>query len=477
MSLENFAGFGAEGAFGPLPIDLKPSCGASEVTDVQWNLPSHMRRAEFTELQPNSVNLDSESHLINSHHASAVVAASAGNLLHTLTGHPGHHTHPHHHQLTTGHPHQAPHHHHHHHHLTARHLPHYHTHSVHQPLSSHHVQYAITGATGVTGASTVSSLHSSLTANGNSNSQSLNQQQHSNSGGGNTNVHSSNINNCNSSSNVNNSNGSGNNSSSASNGSNGSKSSSNGNLNQLHSPMSGEDILNDESLIHLSVRELNKKLHGFPRDEIQRLKQKRRTLKNRGYAQNCRTKRLAHRHELELQNRSLQNELSRLRRLYEEISNERDFYREQYLRSQVESSSGPPSNNGNNNGAQHAPSSLGSFMTSSHLPLSVNTGHHISQHASHHGHNNASHGAGAMTPGTTNLHAPHSPVNHDRSVVSTTTPNARDIEVTNGTNVNSNSNNNNNNATGAHASSGQTRSSISSGSSGTGSPSSPDYYM
>ena len=47
-------------------------------------------------------------------------------------------------------------------------------------------------------------------------------------------------------------------------------------------------FIDDRALIELSVRELNKRLHGKPKDIIQKLKQKRRTLKNRGYAQNCR---------------------------------------------------------------------------------------------------------------------------------------------------------------------------------------------
>ncbi|KAH8020003.1 hypothetical protein HPB51_023878 [Rhipicephalus microplus] len=94
-------------------------------------------------------------------------------------------------------------------------------------------------------------------------------------------------------------------------------------------PMPMRDILDDEQLISLSVRELNKRLHGFPREEVVRLKQKRRTLKNRGYAQNCRTKRLAQRHELESRNRILQAEANRLRQELERACQERDFYKQQ----------------------------------------------------------------------------------------------------------------------------------------------------
>ncbi|KAG8233650.1 hypothetical protein J437_LFUL013696 [Ladona fulva] len=89
-------------------------------------------------------------------------------------------------------------------------------------------------------------------------------------------------------------------------------------------------FLNDDLLMSLSVRELNKRLHGCPRDEVVRLKQKRRTLKNRGYAQNCRSKRLAQRHELETQNRSLQAELTRIRMELGRVAQERDMFRQRY---------------------------------------------------------------------------------------------------------------------------------------------------
>ncbi|XP_013776170.1 transcription factor MafB-like [Limulus polyphemus] len=88
-------------------------------------------------------------------------------------------------------------------------------------------------------------------------------------------------------------------------------------------------LLEDDILTTLTVRELNKRLHGYPREEVVRLKQKRRTLKNRGYAQNCRNKRLAQRHELETKNRLLQAEIFRLRQELERVCQERDYYKQQ----------------------------------------------------------------------------------------------------------------------------------------------------
>ncbi|XP_054284628.1 transcription factor MafA [Macrosteles quadrilineatus] len=95
--------------------------------------------------------------------------------------------------------------------------------------------------------------------------------------------------------------------------------------------MSGEqDIISDEMLTHLSVRELNKRLHGLPREDVVRLKQKRRTLKNRGYAQNCRSKRLVQRHELELNNRQLQGEIHRLQVELNHVRGELNLYKHRY---------------------------------------------------------------------------------------------------------------------------------------------------
>ncbi|GAB1859036.1 Transcription factor MafA [Camponotus japonicus] len=91
-----------------------------------------------------------------------------------------------------------------------------------------------------------------------------------------------------------------------------------------------EELMDDELLMSLSVRELNKRLHGCPREQVVRLKQKRRTLKNRGYAQNCRSKRLQQRQDLETTNRNLQNELQRTKIDVARLQQERDLYKQRY---------------------------------------------------------------------------------------------------------------------------------------------------
>ncbi|XP_059618637.1 transcription factor MafB [Phlebotomus argentipes] len=92
-----------------------------------------------------------------------------------------------------------------------------------------------------------------------------------------------------------------------------------------------DEELDDDLLMSLSVRELNKRLHGFSRETVVKYKQKRRTLKNRGYAQNCRSKRLQQRQDLELTNRTLQSHLNRMKMDLERITQERDQLRQMVM--------------------------------------------------------------------------------------------------------------------------------------------------
>lgn len=122
---------------------------------------------------------------------------------------------------------------------------------------------------------------------------------------------------------------------------------------------SNDDLINDQLLMTLSVRELNKRLHGCPREEVVRLKQKRRTLKNRGYAQNCRSKRLQQRHDLEITNRQLHHELQKIRVELGRIAQERDQLKQKLMRSAsngvVSSQQPQPPQNGNVQDGQSSP--------------------------------------------------------------------------------------------------------------------------
>lgn len=90
--------------------------------------------------------------------------------------------------------------------------------------------------------------------------------------------------------------------------------------------------VSDDELVSLSVRELNRvlKSSGLSRSEIIRMKQRRRTLKNRGYAASCRNKRLEQKDDLEHERLLILSDIGRLRDENKQIKGELEEIHERY---------------------------------------------------------------------------------------------------------------------------------------------------
>jgi len=89
-------------------------------------------------------------------------------------------------------------------------------------------------------------------------------------------------------------------------------------------------VVSDDELVAMTVRELNLHLRGLTKDDVAKLKQRRRTLKNRGYAASCRVKRVTQKEELERQKMELQREVDKLARENASMKLELDALRAKY---------------------------------------------------------------------------------------------------------------------------------------------------
>ncbi|KXJ11853.1 transcription factor MafB [Exaiptasia diaphana] len=85
----------------------------------------------------------------------------------------------------------------------------------------------------------------------------------------------------------------------------------------------------EKKIQDFGVKELNRflKSNGLTKEEQKCLKNRRRTLKNRGYAQNCRIKRIRVKKSLETENEDLRKEIDDLKSSLDRAKKERDAYK------------------------------------------------------------------------------------------------------------------------------------------------------
>lgn len=70
--------------------------------------------------------------------------------------------------------------------------------------------------------------------------------------------------------------------------------------------------MSDEALLRLSVKDLNKLLKILSQEDRNKLKKRRRILKNRGYAANCRTKRMSQKDKLQHEKKALESDIQKI---------------------------------------------------------------------------------------------------------------------------------------------------------------------
>ncbi|XP_022646895.1 transcription factor MafK-like [Varroa destructor] len=101
---------------------------------------------------------------------------------------------------------------------------------------------------------------------------------------------------------------------------------------QLPKSITDKINMSDDDLVSLSVRDLNKELKGagLTRAEIMKMKQRRRTLKNRGYAASCRTKRIEQKDDLEAQRAEVEHEIETLRQRNSSVAQNLNSIRARY---------------------------------------------------------------------------------------------------------------------------------------------------
>jgi len=99
------------------------------------------------------------------------------------------------------------------------------------------------------------------------------------------------------------------------------------------SPQSAQDSsehITDDALVSLPVKDLNQLLRRLPKAEAQRMRKRRRSLKNRSYATSCRQRRAALKQGLQTQNDRLKAQLRETKETLSNTVKDRDSYKSKY---------------------------------------------------------------------------------------------------------------------------------------------------
>lgn len=92
--------------------------------------------------------------------------------------------------------------------------------------------------------------------------------------------------------------------------------------------------ISDEEIKNLRLKDLNKRLRNIPWEEAAKIRKRRRNLKNRGYALNCRLRKQREHEDLMNENTLLKRQLEDGRGKLLKVWNEKESYKKKYVQTQ-----------------------------------------------------------------------------------------------------------------------------------------------
>ena len=92
--------------------------------------------------------------------------------------------------------------------------------------------------------------------------------------------------------------------------------------------------LSDRKLENMTIKELNSFIRGIPKHQAQKIKKRRRILKNRKYAFKCRLKCVQKKAKMAEENKSLEGKISATKEELKVVLKQKEYYKSKYLQLQ-----------------------------------------------------------------------------------------------------------------------------------------------